>query len=512
MKNWKWTSLGAAVLIVAAVGFYQYSQTHKQDFSSQELSSRSRGPSVGIFYFLWHCPVSSSKAYNPGQVIPDSSQASIGAQEWAGIPSFHWWGQPADGFYCLAENEKLLIKHAELLRDAGIEFIYIDSSNWTDRKKDMTEAMVVEPFEKLMQVWSKIPGAPKVVPFVPINGSGTLATYFDTMLTRYPQMAFQYKGKPLFLAVRTLSQASSPQYVMLQSKYTLRSMWGLLGQSDLRNGHWSFIQPCQKGFLSSKATKDCEQGSSIVRGELEQTSVSMAYQDSYMSNYETATPKFFGKTFLRQMQTAFESQAQIITITSWNEWIAQRFCPDGGVKCDVDHFPNGNKVFVDQYTYEYNRDIEPSVGQGTYYYDLMKRAVALIKSGNSPMNAADMIKPSQVQGIIDSIEVNKDGSYSLLGWACAQGLNDSIAVHVYAGGVAGKGAFVSKSAANFASEPAVGQACQSKGQNYRFRAAIPAQTAKSLAGKAVYMYAISPYGYEHALLSRSGEILIPGKK
>lgn len=124
-------------------------------------------------------------------------------------------------------------------------------------------------------------------------------------------------------------------------------------------------------------------------------SISAAFQETYMSLTTTAVPKFGGKTLLRQFETAyFHPEAPIVMITGWNEWIVrlpQRFCPDGGTDtCNSsnDSFSNGNKVFVDEYNYEYSRDLEPGGGGlGSYYYDLMKNAISLLRSGRNPMDS-----------------------------------------------------------------------------------------------------------------------------
>jgi hypothetical protein len=53
-----------------------------------------------------------------------------------------------------------------------------------------------------------------------------------------------------------------------------------------------------------------------------------------------------------------------------------------------ENLPNGNKRFVDQYDVEYNRDLEPGGGLGDYYYQLMKRAIGLLRAGQDPVDAA----------------------------------------------------------------------------------------------------------------------------
>jgi hypothetical protein len=294
------------------------------------------------------------------------------------------------GYYCLAERDDVLRQHARLLHDAGIDFVIIDSTNHSDQAG--AEAMISKPFEELLKVWGQLPYAPKIVPWVPITGSGTMANYLQQQLTANPKLAFIYQGKPLFLALARRSDVLSPQFAAFQRRYTVRLMDGLLKPEQLRAGIWSFLQPCVAGFKKSGGNLPCRQGVTYRNGAPEQISATAAYQTSYMSDSFSAVPKFRGKTLLRQLETAYEiPAAPIVTITGWNEWIAQRVCPQRRTNCDEtsDSLPNGNKVFTDQYDAEYNRDLEPGGGMGDYYYRLMRRAIGLLRSGRDPIAALE---------------------------------------------------------------------------------------------------------------------------
>ena len=65
--------------------------------------------------------------------------------------------------------------------------------------------------------------------------------------------------------------------------------------------------------------------------------------------------------------------------------MAQRFCQKQETNvCDPVHgndenLPNGNKRLFEQYDVEYNRDLEPGGGLGDYYYQLLKRAISLLR-------------------------------------------------------------------------------------------------------------------------------------
>jgi hypothetical protein len=255
--------------------------------------------------------------------------------------------------------------------------------------------MIMDPFNQMTRVWSNVTGAPKIVPWVPITGNGDMVNYFDRMMTQHPQTVFTYQAKPLLLAAGQSVNPDSTQFKDLQTRYTIRAMWGLLNPEQLLAGEWSFMQPCRTSFKANGGNEECAQGVTYRNGIIEQIAVTAAYQQTYMSDTTSAVPKFGGKTLLRQLETAYRHpEAPFVTITGWNEWTAQRFClrleadlcdPSRG---NDENLPNGNKRFVDQYDVEYNRDLEPGGGLGDYYYQLMKRAIGLLRAGQDPVDAA----------------------------------------------------------------------------------------------------------------------------
>jgi hypothetical protein len=381
-----------AILIIAVLISGTIHRATAADQEHSNFGHSATRQEIGIFYLLWHCPASSSPHYRINDTIYDNSKILAGGKAWGQIHTLHWWGKPDAGYYCLAENDDLLRQHAEMLRDASIDFVFVDSTNQPNQAR--SEPMIMDPFDAMMRVWSQVPGAPKIVPWVPITGGGDMVNYFDRMMTQHPQMAFTYQEKPLLLAVGYTANPDSPQFKELRTRYTVRAMWGLLKPEQLRSGEWSFMQPCLKSFKASGGNEECAQGVSYQNGVAEQIPVTAAYQETYMSDTTSAVPKFHGKTLLRQLETAYRHpEAPIVTITGWNEWIAQRFCQDQQANvCDPSHgnyetLTDGNKLFVDQYDIEYNRDLEPGGGLGDYYYKLVKRAIDLLRAGRDPIDA-----------------------------------------------------------------------------------------------------------------------------
>lgn len=154
---------------------------------------------------------------------------------------------------------------------------------------------------------------------------------------------------------------------------------------------------------------------------------------------------------------------------------------------------------------------------------LMSHDVKLGYGANYDLNACDIYAPgadcwgrwnlyasgfsiadaiSRYQGDIIG---NVDGftGDTLVGWACAQGLNQSIDVHVYVGGPAGEGANVRIARADLASDAGVTARCADQGAGHRF--AIDMTDLKDAhGGKAIYVHGISPNGRANLLIQGSG--------
>lgn len=359
--------------------------------SGTVLKAAPRRTKFGIYYAVWHCPVAGG---NPdGRPVYDISKILLGQGSWGPVAEFHWWSRPAAGYYCLANNDAVLRGHALLLRNAGIEFIYVDSSNWpyTDNRDNLDSATAVQaPFNAMLREWSRIPNAPKVVPWAPLTTDGDMLQYLLGQLDRYPSLEFYYEGKPLALVVENDTTPVDPaKFTALSAAYTLRKMWAFYPQNPA--DRWSFMQACGPGFRASQGTETCRQNYAERNGRIEEIPIVGAYQNTYISDKATATPRFHGRTFVKQFETlSSHPGAPIALIYGWNEWIAQRFCLNAAgaatsdsTQCVADQFPDHSRIFVDEYAGEYNKDIEPVAGpSGDYYYRLTKACIELYRKGS----------------------------------------------------------------------------------------------------------------------------------
>ena len=323
---------------------------------------------VGICYSTWFNPV--VRKGKPIYDIRTILSKNPNEPQWGPKHAFHFWAEPALGYY-RSDDEAVIRQHMTWLADAKIDFLVLDNTNMTlSWNGAHAEQMVYQPFSTLLNTLLAMHKEGKATPHVVI---WCYKSVLPDMKKRYfDQPAYQdlwlywnegQGSKPLVLIRDSLDTES-------RRHFTVRKMWGL--QKSLAEREWSFLQPHPQKVGKQNA-------------HVEHLSVSTALQRSYMTASD-AIGRQGGRTFQRQWQRAFEIQPKFVTITWWNEWIAQRLVR------------NGQTAFVDNYTPEFSRDIEPMKGgHGNRYYQFMKSYIDAYKKGQS--------LPS---GLLEATEVKQD--------------------------------------------------------------------------------------------------------
>lgn len=114
-----------------------------------------------------------------------------------------------------------------------------------------------------------------------------------------------------------------------------------------------------------------------------------------------------------------------------------------------------------------------------------------------------------IHGYIDNFSERPDGGFDLQGWACARGIEESIALHVYLNGPAGKGKFVKAAVAQNANEQAVSNECQTQSTAHRFSIPFSREEVLIFNNMSVHVHGISPVGLANSTIQRSGSIRFP---
>lgn len=325
---------------------------------------------VGICYSTWFNPIvaksgSASGIYNITEILAGNGQ-------WGPENAFHFWGEPAVGYY-RSDDKSVIRTHMTQLAEAGVDFIIIDNTNaqantWgAGAAGSYWDLMVSQSCTALLDTILTMRSEGKQTPYVVFwnrvdeqEGWNTPSRIYQEFYSsgRYRDCWVYWNGAPLML-VTSLNQgggATDVRNFAYREQFTLRQQTVAILSGNLAQNEWTFL------YDGSVPCKD-------ANGNYEQISVYVARQSTYMSNTRTAIGRRGGETFYKQWLRAFEYRPKVVTLTWWNEWAAQRF------------IVNGENVFTDNYNQEYSRDIEPMKGgHGDGYYQWMKQYISAYKS------------------------------------------------------------------------------------------------------------------------------------
>lgn len=319
-------------------------------YINEDVGDVKQDKTVGMFYYIWH---------NETGAIHDISKILSGQEEWGGPWSFHHYAESLFGYYS-SKDEFVIRKHMQMIVDAGVDFIYFDVTN--DILYLETQ---IEFFEVLLRIKENGGKVPYIaMQFGTAQRNNSIETFYNQLATdeRYKELFFKYNGKPLMLANYTGTNQEIKDY------FTFKYSWAMTTQPwyTSREGKdcwaWLDFYPQKPGYGSN--------------GELEQTSVATAHFShgiyalgkSTGADY-TQAPNYNtnGTFFQLQWDRAHDIDPPIVMVSQWNEWIAQRFIkgdPTYDYPVPISHMARepittGSSIFIDVYSPEYSRDIEP---------------------------------------------------------------------------------------------------------------------------------------------------------
>ncbi len=296
---------------------------------------------ISICYSVWFDGILDAGVYN-------ITESLAGEREWGPVPAFHYWAKPAQGYY-RSTDKKAIRNNMTMLAEAGVDFIIVDFSNATDdyaKIWQLGEDWAFAPLRALCNTILEMRKEGKRTPYIALwcgKSEGPLIEAFYSRIyakDKWKDCFVYWEGKPFMLYTDPVENFP------MKDAFTVRQMWGLTPAQC-----WKFLNINNTGTAYQKD------------GEWEQISVATASQETYMS-LPTAHGRNHGIFFYEQWKEAFRVHPKVVTLTWWNEWCAQRLLVDGEYR------------FVDNYTQEYSRDIEPMEGgHGDRYYQWMKQYI-----------------------------------------------------------------------------------------------------------------------------------------
>ena len=290
-------------------------------------------------------------------------------------PEFPRWGKgtwdlPLDGPYC-SDDRAVIYKHGIQLRDAGIDFVFVDWTNNTcydpekQRETNPAHRMIEESTDILFEVWSTIENAPKICLFagpghsMPINlENGNHQSKVDQIyrdyVEKYPDLYYSYEGKPLLMCYGATPNFYGADPAWSDDRFTIRWVTGYVGQQEglydpetLRSYRfWSWEERGTQTYTVVNNRVEC----------VSVTAASRAQGEEGDRGYIPARGRRNGDTFREQFERAIELGAGTVILISWNEWTTS-----------------------EQLSLEISKDLEPSVTLGTFYYDLLCEQIKKFK-------------------------------------------------------------------------------------------------------------------------------------
>ena len=320
-----------------------------------EVLDFSSGKQVGILYSTFHCPISQKYPDRVKDVLRyiRGESSHLGPLNW-----HHWVEKPLDGYYCLSDSNALIDKHAFLLTNAGVDYIFIDLSNWPRFYRDgevirSVREKLVDPVKRILDRYSylhvtKKRYVPKIVFFMGmttnIDPEDRSARWLKRIFNNPKYRGLLYvrpgKVKPLLhVKVQTIADDKVNKWERVKTildeeelvnDFEIIPMWGNIeasfkngsfGQGLHKNRVWSYVEQCAVDS-SGNIVRGCNQRMSTRSNQI---AVSPAAKTGSAMNHKMQRRRG-GRTLFQQMSRALQTDVDNISISNWNAWVTRRSC------------------------------------------------------------------------------------------------------------------------------------------------------------------------------------------
>lgn len=366
-------------------------------------SNQNREKYVGIFYFVLH----GSHGYDvPGGSgtftkhfsFPSSSDVSspYDVQTMLGSGNYDYsntfsrgsmsdtyhWGEPYLGYY-IANDSWVIRKHAQMLSDAGVDFIAFDVTNHYSYLDVITNISKI-----YLEMRKEGNNTPQIVFLLNSQPASTASDVYNGYYAAHPEFEslwFKWDEKPLILVDKSAISNTSILnfFTFRQSWYLWNSSWQTAADEGDKwwgdgEDKWPWGCCYTKNNISDGQKAGTHMGknecASVMPATHPISNIGRSYVVGSGVTYKTgaayAKNPGDGIYFKSQFKAANALDPQVLFFTGWNEWVATRY-PAGTLGFNYMGGKKANSVLVDQYNHEYSRDIEPlkgGFGDNYYYY------------------------------------------------------------------------------------------------------------------------------------------------
>lgn len=327
---------------------------------------------VGLFYFLWlgehgrHAPYDISKIVSAD---PDAGH-HVESAAWGSIGTYHHWGEPFYGYY-YSDDEWVIRRHMMLFCDAGVDFLYFDTTNAVIYENNVK--IVMRVLQEYHDAGFRIP---KVMFYTNTASGQTVERIYNAIYkpNYCPDTWYCYNDKPTIIAVPEECSAETRAFFDMKL-----AQWP--NEPDKRGGWpWMDFTRPQRVFenldgeeevinVSVAQHPQLRFGDSVLYGET--GNCGRAYhrtKDGTSINDPDPAAFLGGANFGEQFARAIEADPPVVLVTGWNEWIAGRW---QGIE-------SRPIMFVDCASPLYSRDIE--MMRGGYFDNYYLQLISCIRA------------------------------------------------------------------------------------------------------------------------------------
>ena len=388
-------------------GFTMTAATDDAGRAFSPVSGYEQDKYVGIFYFLWNgsdqSPIKDvSNNYEKNHTVMTellARQANGGTQE---MNAFHYWGQPLYGYYN-ADDEWVIRKHIELFIHAGLDFVAFDTSNGR-----IYDVQAYAFLDLLLEYYEQGFDVPKVMFLTSVDPATSRTsveqiynTFYDPDLyPEYEPLWFRgTQNKPWIIGSTTgNSIIDSSFYFKLpqwpnaaiesarfpwmdwnypQDIYTDPQVGNIMSVSVSQHVGIAATSPLLADFSDSGLFAPENRSELPKNGfQFDTNYMDLVYNANWGRGYDHATGTNSreralaeGTNFEQQWDTVFNNAADgdsgndidLVFVTGWNEWVAQKQPNSSILGDDYCHF-------VDTFNMEFSRDIEMNAEYLDNYY------------------------------------------------------------------------------------------------------------------------------------------------
>ena len=337
---------------------------------------------VGLFYFLWLGEHGRNGPWDVSKILKADPNAGAKPEGpmWGPWGAYHHWGEPLYGYY-FSDDEWVVRRHAKLIMQAGIDFLFFDTTNAAIYERNAKLVMRV-----LQEYRDAGWNAPKVMFYTNTASGRTVRRIYDAIYK--PGFArdiwYRLDGKPVIVAKEAECDDETRAFFSI-----VKSQWP---NEPSKKGGWpwmDFTRP-QRVFEGERVAKSVMNvsvaqhpqlrfGDSVMYGE--KGNCGRAFHDGANDPSPGAWRKGFN--FQEQWDRAHEAKPDIVLVTGWNEWIAGRWRRKDRADRPI--------MFVDCANAEYSRDVEMMRGgYGDGYFLQLRENVRRFKgvADDVPSNPA----------------------------------------------------------------------------------------------------------------------------